>query len=89
MSVRFKESNKNDNINFFQTPFGFTPNKKNNKKNSIYSNFKQESSLTKNQSKPIIIDSNNISSSIKKTFTFNENSSKINSKKIRKEIKVK
>ena len=66
MKVTFSEvsSNKKDNINSFQTPFGFTPNKKNNKKVSFYHN---DSSLNKNQSKPIIMNTKNISSPIKKS----------------------
>ena len=87
MKVTFSEvsSNKKDNINSFQTPFGYTPNKKNNKNVSFYHN---DSSLTKKQSKPIILNSKNISSPIKKTHTFNEKT-KLNSKKKKNETKVK
>lgn len=87
MKVTFSEvsSNKKDNINSFQTPFGFTPNKKNNKNVSFYHH---DSSLIKNQSKPIIMNTNNISSPIKKTRTFNEKT-KLNSKKKKNETKVK
>ena len=88
MKVTFSEvsSNKKDNINSFQTPFGFTPNKKNNKKVSFYHN---DSSLNKNQSKPIIMNTKNISSPIKKSHTFNEKTNKLNSKKKKNEKKVK
>ena len=58
---------------------------KNNKNVSFYHH---DSSLIKNQSKPIIMNTNNISSPIKKTRTFNEKT-KLNSKKKKNETKVK
>ena len=90
MKVTFREvsSNKKDNINSFQSPFGFTPNKKKNKNKSICVIHNNESSLKKNESKPIIMSSKNISSPIKRNYTSNGKCEKINSKKKKNEIKV-